>query len=102
MIIFEIGSENGRVVTIEVWGLSMHLYFRRDGVSCRLWRAPLKSWIQPLPDSSNNNKKSRGHEYQSSKECEYYQIIAKQQEIPEMRILYGKYNRITDMHFLIQ
>jgi hypothetical protein len=70
------GSENGRVVTIEVWGLSMHLYFRRDGVSCRLWRAPLKSWIQPLPDSSNNSKKSRGHEYQSSKECEYFMIFS--------------------------
>jgi hypothetical protein len=70
------GSENGRVVTIEVWGLSMHLYFRRDGVSCRLWRAPLKSWIQPLPESSNNSKKSRGHEYQSSKECEYFMIFS--------------------------
>jgi hypothetical protein len=43
----------------------VHHFLCWDGNICTLWRPPLKTWIQPLPDPDIKQKNPRGHEYQT-------------------------------------
>jgi hypothetical protein len=43
----------------------VHHFLCWDGNICTLWRPPLKTWIQPLPDPDIKQKIPRGHEYQT-------------------------------------
>ena len=44
----------------------MHHFLCWDGNICTLWRPPLKTWIQPLPDPDIKQKNPRGHGYQTN------------------------------------
>ena len=53
----------------------MHHFLCWDGNICTLWRPPLKTWIQPLPDPDIKQKNPRGHEYQTNSIMASFQLI---------------------------